>query len=178
MTSWGRRQKNVIFLRVFFRNHENSQAKNPVNGKQTFLKKYIFWRFFEKSDRTKFFFGNGLIEPKNWERLPIGLLTSLIKRKNVIFPPKPSFLAKKSACGKPPAEENCPFPRETLFGPKKKRLRQAASQKMSKMQIFLQKKQQKNTKMNDWKKCHNSNVLLSILDKKIASGSSRRDLSF
>ena len=44
--------------------------------------------------------------------------------------PKSSFLAKnkkKNACGKPPAEENCPFPRETLFGPKKKRLRQAAN---------------------------------------------------
>ena len=95
MTSWGRRQQMVIFFKCFFRNHENSQAKNPVNGKQKFLKKCLFWRFFEKSDRTNFFFGNGLIEPKNWERLPIGLLTSLIKRKNVIFPPKPSFLAKK-----------------------------------------------------------------------------------
>ena len=87
--------KNCQFFECFFRNHENSQAKNPVNGKQKFLKKCLFWRFFEKSDRTNFFFGNGLIEPKNWERLPIGLLTSLIKRKNVIFPPKPSFLAKK-----------------------------------------------------------------------------------
>ena len=25
------------------------------------------------------------------------------------------FLTKKSACGKPPAEENCLFPKETLF---------------------------------------------------------------
>ena len=29
------------------------------------------------------------------------------------------FFAKKGACGKPPAEENCPFPRETLFLAKK-----------------------------------------------------------
>ena len=126
----GSTAKKGHFFIVFFRNHENSQAKNPVNGKQKFLKKCLFWRFFEKSDRTNFFFGNGLIEPKNWERLPIGLLTSLIKRKNVIFPPKPSFLAKKkapaasrqprkmvlflekrylgqkkSACGKPPAKK-------------------------------------------------------------------------
>ena len=85
----------MSFFDGFFRNHENSQAKNPVNGKQTFLKKCLFWRFFEKSDRTNFFFGNGLIEPKIDERLPIGLLTSLIKRKNVIFPPKPSFWPKQ-----------------------------------------------------------------------------------
>ena len=64
------------------------------------------------------------------------MLTSLIKRKNVIFPPKPSFLAKKkSACGKPPAEENGPFPRETLFGPKKKA--PAASCQPRKMVLFL-----------------------------------------
>ena len=61
--------------------------------------------------------------------------------------PKSSFLAKKSACGKPPAEENGPFPRETLFGPKKKRLRQAASQKRSKMPTFFAEKTAKNTKI-------------------------------
>ena len=42
--------------------------------------------------------------------------------------PNRHFWQKKSACGKPPAEGNGPFPRETLFGPKKRRLRQAASQ--------------------------------------------------
>ena len=128
MTSWGRRQKKVIFI-FFFRNHENSQAKNPVNGKQKFLKKCLFWRFFEKSDRTNFFFGNGLIEPKNWWKAPYRIVDIPYKtqkrhfstetvifgqkkapaasrqpRKMVLFLEKRYLGQKKSACGKPPAK--------------------------------------------------------------------------
>ena len=118
----------MSFFKCFFRNHENSQAKNPVNGKQTFLKKCLFWRFFEKSDRTNFFFGNGLIEPKNWWKAPYRIVDIPYKTQKRHFSTETViFGQKKSACGKPPAEENGPFPGETLFGTKKKRLRQAAN---------------------------------------------------
>ena len=111
----------------------------------SFLK--IFWRFFEKSDRTKYFFGNGLIEPKNWKRLLIGLLTSLIKRKNVIFPPKPSFLAKKKRLQQAASRGKWSFSWRNAIWAKKKRLRQAASQKRSKMPTFFAEKTAKNTKI-------------------------------
>ena len=88
----------------------------------------MFWRFFEKSDRTKYFFGNGLIEPKNWWKAPYRIVDIPYKTQKRHFSTETViFCQKKSACGKPPAEENGPFPRETLFGPKKKRLRQAAN---------------------------------------------------
>ena len=117
VTSWGRRQKKVIFS-CFFRNHENSQAKNPVNGKQTFLKKCLFWRFFEKSDRTNFFFGNGLIEPKNWWKAPYRIVDIPYKTQKRHFSTETViFGPKKSACGKPPAKKG---PKCQLFLPKKR----------------------------------------------------------
>ena len=95
----------------------------------SFLK--IFWRFFEKSDRTKYFFGNGLIEPKNWWKAPYRIVDIPYKtqkrhfstetvifgqkkapaasrqpRKMVLFLEKRYLGQKKSACGKLPTEEN------------------------------------------------------------------------
>ena len=101
----GSTAKKGNFFNVFFRNHENSQAKNPVNGKQKFLKKYLFKDFLKKSDRTRFFFGNGLIETKNWWKAPYRIVDIPYKTQKRHF-----------SIGR--------------------------------------------------KKCHNSNVLLSILDKK------------
>ena len=96
------------------------------------------WDFCWKSDRTNLFFGNGLIEPKNWWKAPYRIVDIPYKTQKRHFSTETViFGQKKSACGKPPAEENGPFPRETLFGPKKKRLRQAANQKRSKMPTFF-----------------------------------------
>ena len=64
-----------------------------------------------------------LYESKEWPKKGTRRPTKTAKNTKIVI-----FGQKKSACGKPPAEENGPFPRETLFGPKKKRLRQAASQ--------------------------------------------------
>ena len=106
----------------------------------SFLK--IFWRFFEKSDRTKYFFGNGLIEPKNWWKAPYRIVDIPYKtqkrhfstetvifgqkkapaasrqpRKMVLFLEKRYLGQKKSACGKPPAKKSAKCP---LFLPKKR----------------------------------------------------------
>ena len=64
-----------------------------------------------------------LYESKEWPKKGTRRPTKTAKNTKIVI-----FCQKKGACGKPPAEENGPFPRETLFGPKKKRLRQAASQ--------------------------------------------------
>ena len=83
-----------------------------------------------------------LYESKEWPKKGIRRPTKMAKNTKIVI-----FGKKKSACGKPPAEENCPFPRETLFGPKKKRLRQAASQKRPKMHTFLLEQTAKNIKI-------------------------------
>ena len=63
-----------------------------------------------------------LYESKEWPKKGTRRPTKTAKNTKIVI-----FGQKKSACGKPPAEENGPFPRETLFGTKKKRLRQAAN---------------------------------------------------
>ena len=101
-----------------------------------------FLNFFEKSDRTRFFFGNGLIETKNWWKAPYRIVDIPYKtqkrhfstetviflpkkkapaasrqpRKMVLFLEKRYLGQKKSACGKPPAKKG---PKCALFLPKK-----------------------------------------------------------
>ena len=93
----GSTAKKGHFFDVFFRNHENSQAKNPVNGKQQFLKKNLFWRCFEKSDRTNFFFGNGLIEPKNWWKAPYRIVDIPYKTQKRHFSTETVIFGQKKA---------------------------------------------------------------------------------
>ena len=76
-----------------------------------------------------------------------GKKTLFFDRKMAFFSKNVIFDQKKGACGKPPAEKNGLFPRERHFWAKKKRLRQAATQKRCKMPTFFAEKTAKNTKI-------------------------------
>ena len=82
------------------------------------------------------------------ERLPIGLLTSLIKRKNVIFLPKPSFFTQKKA----PAASRQPrkmvlFLEKRYLGQKKSACGKPPTKKISKMPTFFAESTPKNIKI-------------------------------
>ena len=64
-------------------------------------------------------------------------LRQTASRRKMVLSKKHHFGPKKGACGKPPAEENCLFPKETLFLCKKRRLRQAASRRGNMLVKFL-----------------------------------------
>ena len=76
-----------------------------------------------------------LYESKEWPKKGTRRPTKTAKNTKIVI-----FCQKKSACGKPPAEENGPFPRETLFGPKKS----ACGKPPAKMPTFFAEKTAKN----------------------------------
>ena len=98
VTSWGRWSKNDLFLTFFSGNHEIPKRKIRLMKKRNY-KNDTFLVIFCVFLRTGFFVGNGLIDAKNWWKLPIGFFHILINSKS-------RFLARSNV-------EKHPF-----FGPK------------------------------------------------------------
>ena len=159
MTPWCRRQK-AMFFSCFFDKSWKFLSEKSGWWKRKIYKNNVFFKKVTKNDRTNFFFGNGLIE-KNWWKHPIGFVISLTFEKKVIT--LTSF---------------------NQFSIKKKssRILSTRSVDLDRFQSILTGKITKKCIFSKHIKCGKNVITLTISNqfsiKKIAPGSSRRDLSF